>query len=72
MILVIIVAALIGLTWAFIWLALKFRAVAPLTDELQKTRAENQKLRDDLSTTRRDLEKTRGALRSCQSAIENR
>jgi hypothetical protein len=49
---------------AFCWLALKFREVGPLTEELQKTRSENQKLQGE-------LQQTREALRSCQNAIEN-
>lgn len=49
---------------AFCWLALKFRKVGPLTEELQQTREENLKLQGE-------LQKTRESLKSCQNAIEN-
>ncbi len=58
------IIALIVLALAFCWLALKFREVGPLTEELQKTRSENLKLQSE-------LQQTREALKSCQNAIEN-
>lgn len=58
------IIALVALALAFCWLALKFREVGPLTEELQKTREENLKLQGE-------LQQTREALRSCQNAIEN-
>lgn len=65
------ILAFIGLACAFCWLAMRFREVAPLTEELQKTRAENLTLQGELRLTRRELEATRVALKSCQTAIEN-
>lgn len=59
-----IVLAFIVLAGTFCWLAMRFREVAPLTEELQKTREENLKLQSE-------LQKTRDALRSCQNAIES-
>ena len=58
------VIALIAFSQAFCWLAMRFREVGPLTEELQKTREENLKLQGE-------LQKTRDALKSCQNAIEN-
>jgi len=58
------IVALICLAIAFSWLAMRFREVGPLTEELQKTRSENLKLQGE-------LQQTREALRSCQNAIEN-
>ena len=58
------IVALICLAIAFAWLAMKFREVGPLTEELQETRKENLKLQSE-------LQQTRESLRSCQNAIEN-
>jgi hypothetical protein len=58
------IVALVALALAFCWLAMRFREVGPLTEELQKTREENLKLQSE-------LQQTREALRSCQNAIEN-
>lgn len=58
------IIALMALALAFAWLAMRFREVGPLTEELQQTRAENLKLQGE-------LQQTREALRSCQNAIEN-
>jgi hypothetical protein len=65
------IIALIALALAFCWLAMRFREVGPLTEELQKTRAENLVLQGELRHTRRELEATRVALKSFQTAIEN-
>ena len=58
------ILAFVVLAAAFCWLAMRFREVGPLTEELQKTRAENVKLQGE-------LQKTRDALKSCQNAIES-